>query len=351
MPNYYQTLNIDSTATEQEILAAFDLHYNQWRHLVNHPDPNLASQANQAIQLLETIRTTLTDPVRRSAYDAGIGIGGVQGGLADPEALLQAATAPRAVVPPRPKPASGAPVTTFVDAWVCPRCQKSNAKGSRHCKECGCELAQQCPNCKKLFEKQANFCPSCGEQPQVFLQRKERERIAAEQLALQERKQALDAKLAEAETHLRAERYRLAKEVLAAPGELAPLDSGEVQQVENLRKQADAICRRATWKTIPFTAIICLSIGIVVPIWANNAKYIFLNDNTALLVIALISMLVGVIWPYFYFEEIGGKDGLRKDYFWAGMSSLVALAITPIVLGIAVIFIALLIFGSIFGSG
>jgi len=161
MPNYYELLRVQSSASDAEIQSAFDEQYEQWRRLVTHHDPNVVNQANQAIQLLEKMRATLTDPMRREAYDEAIGVKSVMGGLVDPSALL---TPPVfAMTPPAPTPIPSAMgATGAVNAWVCPQCGTGNGIGTRFCKNCGNALGRECPNCAKTIEAAARFCPECG---------------------------------------------------------------------------------------------------------------------------------------------------------------------------------------------
>jgi hypothetical protein len=178
MPNYYEALNLQPTATTAEIETACESQYNQWRRLVTHHDPNVVNQANQALQLLETIRTTLTNTNTRAVYDAGIGIGVTLGGLADPEAILsQAAAAPTPLAPDLLKPQTTAPSAAAVSKprlWVCPKCNCDNPVDTKYCYKCGAQLVRVCPECKKMTSLMASgFCGNCGFQYEVALQRAE----------------------------------------------------------------------------------------------------------------------------------------------------------------------------------
>jgi hypothetical protein len=174
MATYYEILKVPPTATTAEIEAALGIHYNHWRRLVTHHDPAVVNQANQALQALEMIRATLTDPEKRTVYDAAIGVNGPVGGLADPTVLLQPATP----VPPPPiavKTQSPPPpaITEQADAWVCPKCQRANAPGTPFCKQCGQKLGRKCPKCGKLTEALFSFCAFCGVDMDVFLREKQ----------------------------------------------------------------------------------------------------------------------------------------------------------------------------------
>ncbi|MCL4299589.1 MAG: zinc ribbon domain-containing protein [Anaerolineae bacterium] len=179
MPTYYGILKLQSTANTAEIEAAIEAQYNQCRRLITHQNPETVNKANQALLLLEKIRTTLTDPAQRAAYDASIGLSNAVGGLADPQVKLQLA-------PPPPlsklRPGSHESVTSVVnlraDTWICPKCQASSSIGTRFCKQCGQMLARNCPRCDRLIEAVALFCSECGvdikryleEQTQLSLQ-------------------------------------------------------------------------------------------------------------------------------------------------------------------------------------
>jgi hypothetical protein len=174
MPTFYEQLNLQSSVTPTEIEVAIEEQYNQWRRLITHHDPNIVNQANQSLQTLESIRTILLDPDKRMAYDAGIGVSGPIGGLADPAALLRtsmpftppttATSQPRVTVPN-----SG---TLAAEAWVCPKCQTINPLKTKFCAQCGQQLGRDCPSCGKLTKASAPFCSECGVNFEAFFQQK-----------------------------------------------------------------------------------------------------------------------------------------------------------------------------------
>lgn len=137
-------------------------------------DPTRVNQANQALQALELIRTTLTNPEKRAVYDAAIGVSGPIGGLADPTVLLQS-TIP--VPPPssvsKPKAVTPPDISERADAWVCPNCQRVNAMGTPFCKQCGQKLGRKCPKCGQLTEMTFSFCAFCGVDMDAFLRQKQ----------------------------------------------------------------------------------------------------------------------------------------------------------------------------------
>jgi hypothetical protein len=160
MATFYEILKIAPSASQVEIEAAIDKQYNQWRRLVTHHDAGVVEEANHALRLIEQIRSTITDPVKRTIYDSTLNIGG----LADPEAILRAATPHDA--PPTPKDKQSGSRSNLAggrpDAWVCLKCQTTNPLKTKFCSKCGQQLGLDCPNCGKLTKSADPFCAECG---------------------------------------------------------------------------------------------------------------------------------------------------------------------------------------------
>lgn len=172
---YYEILKISPTASANEVQAAIDTQYDQWRRLVAHHNPEVVEQANQSLRILETIRATLTDPAKRAVYDASLNVGG----LADPEAVIRMHGEPP---PPPLKPAGspGLPGDRPVDAWVCPQCGTISPRGTRFCSKCRAQIGIDCPKCKKLTLKSDPYCAECGADLREELEREQREKLAQE---------------------------------------------------------------------------------------------------------------------------------------------------------------------------
>jgi hypothetical protein len=201
--NFYNFIGVATTASPNEIDAAITGKYNEWRRLVTHHDPNIANQANQALQTLEQARGTLLDQQQRSAYDASLGLT-LSGGLADPAAILGRITGMGipggagvpggTMTPPGSGMGVGAPrpvQPTGIeqgDKWVCPRCQTAHAIGTRFCKQCGNELAVECPVCKSLMETGAVYCQHCGVNVREHKNKLEEEQRYQEMQAAQARR-------------------------------------------------------------------------------------------------------------------------------------------------------------------
>lgn len=174
MTTYYEMLHVAPNANDTEIQTACDTQYNQWRRLVTHHDPDVVNQANQALQTLEKIRATLTDPVRRAAYDEGIGLGGPVGGLADPAALLRSLQQPTAtpMAPPPPRSAATMSPTLSASLWNCYKCQTDNPAQTKFCFKCGAQLVRECPECRKETSLIATgMCGACGSNYNTAMQR------------------------------------------------------------------------------------------------------------------------------------------------------------------------------------
>jgi len=165
MSNYYEILQIQPTATLAEVQSACDSQYNYWRRLVTHHEPQVVNKANQALQVLEQIRQTLTDSKKRAIYDKSL-----HTSLTDPQARAHVPR-PGGLTPPPHLPdgrSSGTvpPVQPRsderVDVWTCPKCNKVNALNSKFCKKCGHTVGLDCPDCSQTIEAIARFCPHCG---------------------------------------------------------------------------------------------------------------------------------------------------------------------------------------------
>ncbi len=176
MANFYETLGITPTASTTEIQSAYDSKYDQWRRLVNHHDQQIVLQAQQALQSLEMIRGTLLDQSKRAAYDAGIGLNGPIGGLADPAALLRTLSPVAAPTPPAPHAVATVPAAPprSTSLWTCPKCQADNPASTKFCFKCGTQLVRTCPECKQESSLIATgMCGNCGYGHTVATRREE----------------------------------------------------------------------------------------------------------------------------------------------------------------------------------
>jgi hypothetical protein len=205
MPNYYDALHLAPTATAQEIENTIDRLYNETRRKVTSFDPQVAAQANQALLLLEQMRTTLLDPGLRQAYDSALGFGQAAGMLLDPSAPT-AQGAPQsgpvlgmpgmgmAAVPPPGRAGVTGPVQTSAPAqahkttWTCTQCHRENPAKTAFCRECGGVVGLVCPKCNQMYEAAATqFCSSCGGHLATEVQRKKlQDRLALAERLLQE---------------------------------------------------------------------------------------------------------------------------------------------------------------------
>lgn len=169
MENYYQRLQVKPTASLVEVEARLDDQYSKWRELVTHHDPDVVSEANQALQVLEEMRTVLLDPARRAAYNASITTRQENiGGLADPDTVLLINRSPSGGAPIRMRDTAQAdapqPGQERTDAWVCsdPKCKRANTIGTQFCVKCGKRLSLECPKCGAMAELANQYCSFCG---------------------------------------------------------------------------------------------------------------------------------------------------------------------------------------------
>jgi hypothetical protein len=184
MPTYYEILKLSPNATVASIKSAYNVQFDHWRRLVEHPDPATAKRAAQALGFLETARNTLLDPAKRAAYDASLKAqSGPVGGLADPQARSSTST------PPSPKPQSPSPTAPEdlpPDTWICPKCQAPNIRKMPYCPQCGAHVAHECPKCGALIEKISRFCSHCGADVQAVVIEQRYEELR-EQLRMEQR--------------------------------------------------------------------------------------------------------------------------------------------------------------------
>ncbi len=233
MSNYYEILQIRPDAPAPEIEAACDTQYNYWRRLITHHDPNMVNQANQTLQLLETIRATLTHPERRIVYDAQL-----QGehGMNDKIGNTKMAAHP-GVMPPSPSLASS---LRRVDVWLCHKCQTANVPGNTYCKQCGHTIGVHCPNCSMIVEASVAFCSHCGVNVVVAARQKELESmLSAKQRVLATTEYSIPDRDAELKI-LRHETISAAAWLILISGSLAfysllYLDLGFVSQWDQIR--------------------------------------------------------------------------------------------------------------------
>ncbi len=158
MSNYYEILGVSKDATLEKIEEAIDKQYNQWRQLVSHHDPETVNQANQALLVLEEIRSTLLDDTKRNNYNDTLILNEKVGGLGDPSVFLKEMSSSGK----RSQENTKIEKLERVDAWICNSCDKVNPIGTRFCQKCGKEIAKACPSCNIISPINSEFCPECG---------------------------------------------------------------------------------------------------------------------------------------------------------------------------------------------
>ena len=200
MPSHYNTLQVGVTASDVEVRSAAEALYNHYLNLINHHDPQQASQAQQMLRVIEEARTVLLNPSQRQRYDTEIGVGGLVGGLSDPSAAPDSAQAVpvtfgmRARGASTPKPVTSAPPvdSAATSIWACPKCQLLNEPRTKFCAKCGFRLIETCIRCEQETAiVTTGRCTNCGANQAEEQQRLEA-RQAAAQAAAQRRQEIED---------------------------------------------------------------------------------------------------------------------------------------------------------------
>jgi len=161
MPTYYEIIGVESTASAPEIENKLDEYQDELRQKVTHHDPIIVADANQKMQVLEEIRSTLMDNKKRKKYDANLNYGG----LGDPNVEVQP-VAPffGGALPRIPQMGQAAMQGSLerTDAWICPKDKHANAVGEKFCAKCSTQIGANCPKCGKVAELTKKFCSNCG---------------------------------------------------------------------------------------------------------------------------------------------------------------------------------------------
>lgn len=161
MSNFYEVLGVEPSASAAEIENKLDEFQDELRQKVTHHDPAIVADANQKMQVLEEIRSTLMDDKKRQKYDESLNYGG----LGDPNAEVKK-TAPflGGVTPRIIQMGQAVPQGSLerTDAWICPKDKHANAVGEKFCAKCSTQIGADCPNCGRVAELSKKFCPSCG---------------------------------------------------------------------------------------------------------------------------------------------------------------------------------------------
>lgn len=377
--NYYEYLQIQPVATQEEIQTAFDTKYNQCRRLVTHHDPNVVNQANLALQSLEKIREILLDPGRRAVYDEALGItGNVVAGLADPISMpMDSHVMTPPMVKPGSLPAASVAATSPLDGWHCTKCNSISPIGSLFCRSCGSELGQTCPKCRTLFEKTAKFCPSCGLSPQEYEAEQEKLRLES----IEKQRQSIRNKISDAEAQLAIGMYGLAKDALTGfeglgntkPGTtiLCKRDDSEWVQAEALNQNANTtrkgIIKQNTLKiTLGYAGLggfLGFASGAVSLIQhLNNVfRYDFPFTWTylfapllSLLGLALGGAIAGAVGSAIYFYQWGGRRPLSQDLMLGAASPIglmLVLALGPFCFGGVIVLVGVWFALAVLGLG
>lgn len=237
MTTYYETLSLAPTASAPEIESACEQRYLRSKGLVTHHDPAIALEASQELHQIELIRTTLTDPAKRSAYDQALGLGGTTSALVDLSLARTAQDSAGFIARPLTPPPSRPAATTSTQPqslWTCATaaCRADNPPNTKFCFKCGTQLVRQCPNCDQMASLlTTQRCGECGYSYEAAGERRVlRERILQLRDSISATVRQIESAVEEQNRHLFKSRYRVAAETLNAQ-----LDSMnvEVSQLES----------------------------------------------------------------------------------------------------------------------
>lgn len=155
MSTYYDELGLPPQASTDELQAALDARYNEYRNFANHPAPDKRADAEGNQRRVERMREELLDPAKRAAYDTTVGLSG-GGGLADPTAAARP-------TPPPPKKGTAGSAAGVADLWVCQNCSTPNPEWTPFCLKCRTPLLRQCPECGEMKSLvKTGACGNCG---------------------------------------------------------------------------------------------------------------------------------------------------------------------------------------------
>jgi len=158
MENYYEILSITPQANSEENTNSIGNHYNQVRRLINHHDPGVVNQANQALLVLEKMKVVLSDPLKKAEYNLSITtVGSLLDTFTYSTNVLEQTNF---IIGNTQNNLGGYVLGT--DGWICPKCQQPNLKGALFCQYCSEAIGRICSDCMTHYESKVAFCPSGG---------------------------------------------------------------------------------------------------------------------------------------------------------------------------------------------
>jgi hypothetical protein len=378
MPNYYEYLQVEPLASDQEIQAALNQKYEQCKRLSTHDDPTVAQQANVALQSLEKIRDVLLIPDRRAVYDETLGLQPTMTGslvTSEPPPTIEAQASP-SMMEDSQTTAQASPAIEVTERLRCGNCNGLNPVGTRFCLDCGNEICSPCPKCGTLYEKSKEYCPACGVNRQQYVEEQEKVRLEA----TERQKQEVQQSLSDAETHLATGMYGLAKDALdgfEGLGNPIPKKTiicskseSEWMQAEILNQKANTQRNALVKQNVLKITIAYAAIGVFLGLmsgWVALSEYMVRIVRSQLSVFSLtryvssfdwsyvygivLSMLIfglcgalaGAVGSTIYFYQWGGRRPLREDLVFGAVAPillLVALALNPVCFGLAIIMVA-----------
>jgi hypothetical protein len=173
MKTHYEWLNLPSTATTDEILAAYTL--ERARCIAEGGDD---SAVKASLQSLDEAYAVLSDPGQRAAYDRS---------LQSPAAMRSLAFPGQSIPTELPAVISASPQAPVVQ-HTCPRCGALNPIQATICRACGNQVSRPCPHCSQPIRLDQTVCPRCATYVPEYDQRRFAQGLAVERQINEERR-------------------------------------------------------------------------------------------------------------------------------------------------------------------
>jgi DnaJ-class molecular chaperone len=171
MQSPYETLQVSSTATSEEIKEAY------LRLRAQVAASNLEeSQTASSIKELEDAYALLSDPNSRDDYDSKLMATGSNSESKDSLSLIQRPVTSLSPVAPQP-----------AVERLCPHCGSPNPIQASMCSHCGQQMTRPCPNCGQAVQLDQQVCPRCNTVMAEYDQRRLAQALIAEQKMTTER--------------------------------------------------------------------------------------------------------------------------------------------------------------------
>ncbi|GEM_PF-2085672 len=173
MKTHYELLNLPSTATVDEILAAYTR--ERARCIADGGDD---STIEATLQSLDEAYAILSDPGQRVAYDRSL----------QTSAAIRSLALPGQPIPTDLPATIPAPLSAPVVQHKCLRCGAFNPVQATICRKCGNQVSRPCPHCSQTIALDQTVCPRCATYVPEYDQRRFAQGLAVERQINEERR-------------------------------------------------------------------------------------------------------------------------------------------------------------------